>query len=149
MFQNPVANLRAGIVAVATTFPLTLTGPKCAFEHLQIQNFLGEGPQTTCNPLPSNLDLRLGSIESEKHFLMSFNFYADLRKELFLKAQRSHDNDFFVIVCDFVSSTMGVSHSGRDEIPVFLIFDMVVQNKKSGISSLYLAREGVPYTSLI
>ena len=27
----------------------------------------------------------------------------------------------------------------RDKIPVFLIFDMVVQNKKSGISSLYLA----------
>ena len=27
----------------------------------------------------------------------------------------------------------------RDEIPVFLIFAMDVQNKKSGISSLYLA----------
>ena len=26
-----------------------------------------------------------------------------------------------------------------DEIPVFLIFDMVVKNWKSGISSLYLA----------
>ena len=136
MFQNPVANLRAGIVAVATP-PPPLAGPKCAFEHLQIQNFLGEGPQTTCNPLPSNLDPRLGSIESEKHFPMSCNFYADLRKELFLKAQRSHDNDFFVIV-GVCFETRGVSHSGRDEIPVFLIFDMVVQNKKNQEFRLYI-----------
>ena len=33
-------------------------------------------------------------------------------------------------------TTLGLQY---DEIPVFLIFDMVVQNKKSGISSLYLA----------
>ena len=32
-----------------------------------------------------------GSVETEKHFLMSCNFYADLRNELFLKAQSSHD----------------------------------------------------------
>ena len=32
-----------------------------------------------------------GSVETEKHFLMSCNFYADLRNELFRKAQSSHD----------------------------------------------------------
>ena len=32
-----------------------------------------------------------GSVKTEKHVLMSRNFYADLRNELFLKAQSSHD----------------------------------------------------------
>ena len=32
-----------------------------------------------------------GSVETEKHFLMSCNLYADLRNELFIKAQSSHD----------------------------------------------------------
>ena len=32
-----------------------------------------------------------GSVETEKHFLMSCIFYADLRNELFIKAQSSHD----------------------------------------------------------
>ena len=34
---------------------------------------------------------------------------------------------------------IGVTELLSDEIPVFLIFDMVVNNLKSGISSLYLA----------
>ena len=80
----------------------------------------------------------------QKNFFMAYSslkqpivFYS--RPDDLYLTKKKLSNTIWVYCSKYFISFKKLKNNTDYEIPVFLIFDMVVQNKKSGISSLYLA----------